>query len=153
MGTIGVSFWWPNPLLASTSCRLGKPGKRRWNLETSSAVNEFLHLLCKYGTEAEIQLLKRFPDSSVSSLIPTGWCGRASHQKNLLKFPWVDNWPMASSGRVKSCKVSPEVWLSTLDQTSDPSLAWKNLSDVFKIKMMMHTSIYCLEKYIYNLKC
>ena len=35
------------------------------------------------GREAEIQLpLKRFPDSSVSSLIRTGWCGRASrHQK------------------------------------------------------------------------
>ena len=27
------------------------------------------------GTESEIQLpLKRFPDSSVSSLIPVGWC-------------------------------------------------------------------------------
>ena len=38
------------------------------------------------GTETEIQLpLKRLPDSSVSSLIRTGWCGRASrascHQK------------------------------------------------------------------------
>ena len=35
------------------------------------------------GTEVEIQLLKfGFPDSSVSSLIRTGWCGRASrHQK------------------------------------------------------------------------
>ena len=49
------------------------------------------------GTEAEIQLpLKRFPDSSVSSLIPTDWCGRASHHQNLLQFPWVDNWLMAN---------------------------------------------------------
>ena len=41
-------------------------------------------------TEAEIQLpLKRFPDSSVSSLIPTGWCGRASHRQKLAPtFPW-----------------------------------------------------------------
>ena len=37
------------------------------------------------------------------------------------------------SGLVKSCKVSPEVWLSALGQTSDPSLAWKE-RDVFKIK-------------------
>ena len=29
----------------------------------------------RYGTEAEIQLpLKRFPDSSVSSVIRVGWC-------------------------------------------------------------------------------
>ena len=32
------------------------------------------------------------------------------------------------SGRVKSCKVSPEVWLSTLGQTSDLSLAWKRVT-------------------------
>ena len=51
------------------------------------------------NTSAEIQLpLKRFPDSSVSFLIPTGWCGRASHPGEL-----------SSCGRVKSCKVSPEV--------------------------------------------
>ena len=39
------------------------------------------------GTEAEIQLpLKRFPDSSVSSLIPAQpaiWCGRAFHYQKL----------------------------------------------------------------------
>ena len=29
--------------------------------------------------------------------------------------------------------MSPEVWLSTMEQTSDPSLAWKK-SDIFKIK-------------------
>ena len=34
----------------------------------------------------------------------------------------------SSSGRVKSCKVSSEVWLSTLGQTSDPSLAWKRVT-------------------------
>ena len=43
------------------------------------------------------------------------------------------NGNFSTSGRVTSCKVSPEVWLSTLGQTSDPSLAWKK-SDVFKIK-------------------
>ena len=30
-----------------------------------------------------------------------------------------------TSGRVKSCKVSLEVYLSTLGQASDPSIAWK----------------------------
>ena len=45
------------------------------------------------GTEVEIQLLlKRFPDSSVSSLIPTGWCGRASHHQKLAPtFPGIDS--------------------------------------------------------------
>ena len=45
------------------------------------------------GTEAEIQLLlKRFPDSSVSSLIPTGWCRRASHHQKLAPtFPGIDS--------------------------------------------------------------
>ena len=38
------------------------------------------------------------------------------------------------SGRVKSCQVSPEVWLSTPEQTSDPSFAWKKESDVLQIK-------------------
>ena len=42
--------------------------------------------------EAEIQLpLKRFPDSSFSSLIPTGWRGRASHHQKLAPtFPGID---------------------------------------------------------------
>ena len=31
----------------------------------------------------------------------------------------------STSCQDKSCKVSPEVWLSNLGQTSDPSLAWK----------------------------
>ena len=45
------------------------------------------------GMEAEIQLpLKRFPDSSVSSLIPTGWCRRASHHQKLAPtFPGIDS--------------------------------------------------------------
>ena len=31
--------------------------------------------------------LKRFPDSSVSSLIRTGWRGRASHHQKLASIP------------------------------------------------------------------
>ena len=70
-----------------------------------------------FGTEVEIQLsLKRFPYSSVSSLTRIG-VERHPATKNSLQHPWVDNWLMAifslSSG-VKSCKMSPEVWLSTL---------------------------------------
>ena len=44
------------------------------------------------GTESEIQLpLKRFPDSSVTSLIPTGWCERASHHQKLVPtFPGIE---------------------------------------------------------------
>ena len=43
----------------------------------------------------EQQSLKRFPDSSVSSPIPTGWtdrlCGRASHHQKLAPtFPGID---------------------------------------------------------------
>ena len=43
--------------------------------------------------EVEIQLpLKRFPDSSVSSLILVGWCGRASHRQKLAPtFPGIDS--------------------------------------------------------------
>ena len=40
------------------------------------------------------------------------------------------------SGRVKSSKVSPEVWLSTLAQTSNPSLLGKNVT-FSKYKLMM----------------
>ena len=49
------------------------------------------------GTETEIQLpLKRFPDSGVSSLIWTGWCGGAYPAiKTSLQYPWVKNWLMA----------------------------------------------------------
>ena len=61
--------------------------------------------------EAEIQPpLKRFPDSSVSSLIQTGWCGRVSRHQKLTpidQYPWVDNWLMAIfslSGRVDLVK-------------------------------------------------
>ena len=44
-------------------------------------------------TEAEIQLpLKRFPDPCVSSLIPTGWCGRASHHQKLPLIPMGGYW-------------------------------------------------------------
>ena len=38
-------------------------------------------------------------------------------------------------GSVNSCKVSPEVWLSTLRQTSDPGLACK--VSFSKLMMMM----------------
>ena len=52
---------------------------------------------------------------------------RASQHQNLVPIPWeVDNLMMAddfSTGYlIQLCKVSPEVWLSTLGQTSDPSL-------------------------------
>ena len=40
-----------------------------------------------------------------------------------------------------SCKVSPEVWLSTLGQTPDPSLAWKKVT-FSKLKMMMIIKYY-----------
>ena len=44
----------------------------------------------------------------------------------------------STSSRVESCKVSPEVWLSTLGQTSDPSLAWKKATfSKFKMMRMM----------------
>ena len=51
-----------------------------------------------YGTEAEIQLpLKRFPDSSVFSLISTGWCGKASHHQKLAPtFPGIDCYLMVT---------------------------------------------------------
>ena len=50
---------------------------------------------CVYGTEAEKQPLKRIPDSNVSSLIPTGLCGRASHHQKLVPtFPGIDSCPM-----------------------------------------------------------
>ena len=55
------------------------------------------------------------------------WKG-ISPPKTRHQYPWVDKWLMTIfplSGRVKSCKVSQEVWLSTLGQMSDPSLAWK----------------------------
>ena len=61
---------------------------------------------------------------------------RISPPKTRHQYPWVDNWLMAIfplGGRVKSCKVLQEVWLSKLGQMSDPSLAWQE-SDVFKIK-------------------
>ena len=36
--------------------------------------------------------VKRFPDASISSLIPTGCCGRASHHQKLAPtFPWIDS--------------------------------------------------------------
>ena len=41
-------------------------------------------------------------------------------------------------GRVKPCKVLPEVWLSTLGWTSDPSLMWK------KATMMMMIIWWCI---------
>ena len=52
-------------------------------------------MLFKYGMKGEIQLLKRFPDSSVSS--PLIRCGVEGHPatKNVLQYPWVDNWLVA----------------------------------------------------------
>ena len=45
-------------------------------------------LIIVFGTEIEIQLpLKRIPDTSVSSLIRTGWCGRASCHGKLAPIP------------------------------------------------------------------
>ena len=44
------------------------------------------------------------------------------------------------SDRVKSCKVSPEVWLSTLGQTTDPSVTWKKAT-FSKQKMMMMMTV------------
>ena len=48
----------------------------------------------KQLTEAEIQLpLKRFPDSSDSSLILAGWCEERhpAPRKLAPTFPWIDN--------------------------------------------------------------
>ena len=55
--------------------------------------NSVFFLFSVSGTEVEIQLsLERFPDSSVSSLIPTGWCRRASHHQKLAPtFPGIDS--------------------------------------------------------------
>ena len=67
-----------------------------------------IYILAIYGTEAEIRLpLKRFPKSSVSPLIRTGWCGM--HPTTTRSNTHGD---FSTSGRVKSCKVSLEVWLS-----------------------------------------
>ena len=59
------------------------------------------------------------------------WKGIYPATKNSLQYQWVDNWLMANfplSGRVRSRKVLPEVWLSTLGQFS----VWENI--IFKIK-------------------
>ena len=49
-------------------------------------------IIIGHSTEAEQQPLKRFPDSSVSSLIPAGWCRRASHHQKLTPtFPGIDS--------------------------------------------------------------
>ena len=54
------------------------------------------------GTEMEIQLpLKSFPDSSISSLIPAGWCEEGhSTAKNLLQHSH-DNCLMVTKVKVK----------------------------------------------------
>ena len=65
-------------------------------LEHLMRLKIYIYIIYRDCTEAEIQLLlKRFPDFSVSSLIRTGWCGRASRHQNSLQYPWVDNWQMA----------------------------------------------------------
>ena len=62
----------------------------------------------KYGTEAEIQLpLKRFPDFSVPSIIPIGWCGSASHHQNLAPtFPGRDSCLMVTKWDFLGIKAS-----------------------------------------------
>ena len=40
-------------------------------------------------------LWRGFQNSSISSLIRAGWCGRHPATKISLQYPWVDNWPMA----------------------------------------------------------
>ena len=68
------------------------------------------------GTEAEIQLpLKRFPDSSVSSLIPTGWCRRASHHQKLAPtFPGIDSCLMVTKEDFLEMEAS--LWLNERSQ-------------------------------------
>ena len=64
------------------------------------------------------------------------WKGIPPPKTHSNSYGWITGWwrIFHYSGRVKSCKVLPKVWLSTLGQTSDPSIAWKKKSDVFKIK-------------------
>ena len=65
--------------------------RREYNIIIENLNNEE-YLSIRYGGEFQLPL-KRFPESSVSSLIQTGCCGRASRQQKLA--PWVDNWLMA----------------------------------------------------------
>ena len=55
----------------------------------------------------------------------------------MLQYPRVSgnlaDGDFSTSGRVNSCEVLPEVWLSTLGQTSKPSFNSVEESDVFKI--------------------
>ena len=61
----------------------GDPSSNK-NVETIFMLSKNIVFVVVRGTEGEIQLLlKRFPDSSVSSLIQIGWCGRASCCQNL----------------------------------------------------------------------
>ena len=70
---------------------LGRDITKRYPLKILLAAKSGTFYIFLVGTEAKIQLLlKNFPDSSVSSLIPTGWCRRASHhQKLALTFPGI----------------------------------------------------------------
>ena len=68
----------------------------RNELSESGGGGEIYIILLIMGnrTVRTLQLpLKSFPDSSISSLIPAGWCEeRASrHQKLAPTFPWIDN--------------------------------------------------------------
>ena len=66
--------------------------------------------------EAEIQLLlKRFPNSSLSSLISTGWSRRASHHQKLAPtFPGIDNCLMVTKPDFIEMKAS--LWLNKRSQ-------------------------------------
>ena len=66
-------------------------------------------------TEAEQQLLKRLPDSSVSSLIPTGWCRWASHHQKLAPtFPGIDSCLMVTKRDFLEMEAS--LWLNERSQ-------------------------------------
>ena len=69
--------------------------------------------------EVEIQLpLKRFLDSSVSSLIQAGWCEEGHPAtKNSLQYPWVDgDFPLV-------VELNLEVWFGCLPWGKGPTLA------------------------------
>ena len=68
--------------------------RQKRNLGTMRAPLVTTYLLMLYGTAAENQLpRKRFPESSVSSLILVGWCeeGLPATKKLAPTFPWIDN--------------------------------------------------------------
>ena len=74
------------------------------NLYLYHCISQCMLCILRFGTEAEIQLsLKRFSDSSVSSLIQT--CGRASRHQKLAPIPMVDDWLIGNFSRLWSSKI------------------------------------------------